>query len=147
MSLYRPDGGGVGGWSKLIGLELNTNFSWQTAHGNVCAGGARCVRSNICNVYGTVDIRLCFRLYHVFNFFTGYNMSVNIIGINPLVPDAHYSERQDKPFSLQIQRLEVDFKVKLRIFISFILGTNGLISVLLIFEHVFAEIVLHLKVN
>ena len=22
--------------------------------------------------------------------------------INPLVPDAHYSERQDKPFSLQI---------------------------------------------
>ena len=28
--------------------------------------------------------------------------------INPLVPDAHYSERQDKPFSLQIQRLEVD---------------------------------------
>ena len=23
--------------------------------------------------------------------------------LNPLVPDAHYSERQDKPFSLQIQ--------------------------------------------
>ena len=23
--------------------------------------------------------------------------------INPLVPDAHYSERQDNPFSLQIQ--------------------------------------------
>ena len=31
--------------------------------------------------------------------------------INPLVPDAHYSERQDKPFSLQIQRLEVDLKL------------------------------------
>ena len=27
--------------------------------------------------------------------------------ISPLVPDAHYSERQDKPFSLQIQQLEV----------------------------------------
>ena len=24
--------------------------------------------------------------------------------INPLVPDANYSERQDKPFSLQIQQ-------------------------------------------
>ena len=33
-------------------------------------------------------------------------------GINPLVPDAHYSERQDEPFSLQVQRLEVDFKLK-----------------------------------
>ena len=30
---------------------------------------------------------------------------------NPLVPDAHYSERQDKPFSLQIQWLEVDLKL------------------------------------
>ena len=30
--------------------------------------------------------------------------------VNPLVPDAHYSERQDKPFSLQIQQLEVDLK-------------------------------------
>ena len=30
------------------------------------------------------------------------------LNFNPLVPDAHYSERQDKPFSLQIQRLEVD---------------------------------------
>ena len=29
---------------------------------------------------------------------------------NPLVPDAHYSERQGKPFSLQIQQLEVDLK-------------------------------------
>ena len=29
---------------------------------------------------------------------------------NPLVPDAHYSERHDKPFSLQIQQLEVDLK-------------------------------------
>ena len=33
------------------------------------------------------------------------------IEFNPLVPDAHYSERQDKPFSLQIQRLEVDLKL------------------------------------
>ena len=32
-------------------------------------------------------------------------------GINPLVPDAHYSERRDEPFSLQIQRLEVDLKL------------------------------------
>ena len=31
--------------------------------------------------------------------------------INPLFPDAHYSERQDKPFSLQIQQLEVDLKL------------------------------------
>ena len=31
--------------------------------------------------------------------------------INPLVPDAHYSERQNKPFSSQIQRLEVDLKL------------------------------------
>ena len=30
--------------------------------------------------------------------------------INPLVPDAYYIERQDKPFSLQIQQLEVDLK-------------------------------------
>ena len=30
--------------------------------------------------------------------------------LNPLVPDAHYSERQDKLFSLQIQQLEVDIK-------------------------------------
>ena len=30
---------------------------------------------------------------------------------NPLVPDAHYSERQDKPFSLQIQLLKVDLKL------------------------------------
>ena len=29
---------------------------------------------------------------------------------NPLVPDAHYSERPDKPFSLQMQQLEVDLK-------------------------------------
>ena len=31
--------------------------------------------------------------------------------INPLVPDAHYSECQDKPFCLQIQQLEVDLKL------------------------------------
>ena len=30
--------------------------------------------------------------------------------LNPLVPDAHYSERQDKPFSLQIKQLEVNLK-------------------------------------
>ena len=43
--------------------------------------------------------------------------------INPLVPDAHYSERQDKPFSSQIRSR---FKEKLRIFIFYTLGTNGL---------------------
>ena len=31
--------------------------------------------------------------------------------INPLVPDAHYCERQAKPFSLQIKLLEVDLKL------------------------------------
>ena len=31
--------------------------------------------------------------------------------LNPSVPDAHYSECQDKPLSLQIQRLEVDLKL------------------------------------
>ena len=46
--------------------------------------------------------------------------------INPLVPDAHNSVRQDKPFSLQIQRLEVDFKVNCRFLFSCTLGTNGL---------------------
>ena len=30
---------------------------------------------------------------------------------NPLVPDAHYRERQDKLFSLQIQQLQVDLKL------------------------------------
>ena len=28
--------------------------------------------------------------------------------VNPLVPDAHHSERQDEPFSLQIQRFQVN---------------------------------------
>ena len=27
--------------------------------------------------------------------------------INPLAPDAHYSERQDKPFSLQILTIRI----------------------------------------
>ena len=31
--------------------------------------------------------------------------------INPLIPDAHYSECQDKPFSSQIQQLAVDLKL------------------------------------
>ena len=31
--------------------------------------------------------------------------------IKPLVTEAHYSERQDKPFSLQIQRLAVDLNL------------------------------------
>ena len=31
-----------------------------------------------------------------------YNL-ILISTINPFVPDAHYSERQDKPFSLKIQ--------------------------------------------
>ena len=37
--------------------------------------------------------------------------------VNPLVPDVHYSERPDKPFSsffLQIQGLEVDLKLNCR---------------------------------
>ena len=46
------------------------------------------------------------------------------IKIIPLVPDAHYGERHDKPFSLQIQRLEVDLKLNCRFFS--IQGTNGL---------------------
>ena len=44
--------------------------------------------------------------------------------INPLVPDAHYSERQDKPFSLQIKWSR--FKVKFSIFIFCTLGISGL---------------------
>ena len=34
-----------------------------------------------------------------------------VANINPFVPDAHYSECQGKPFSLQIQQLEVDLKL------------------------------------
>ena len=30
---------------------------------------------------------------------------------NPSAPDAHHSERHGKPFSLQIQRFEVDLKL------------------------------------
>ena len=37
--------------------------------------------------------------------------------VNPLVRDAHYSERQVKPFSLQIKRLEVDLKLNRRFLI------------------------------
>ena len=36
--------------------------------------------------------------------------AIKLIKVNPLVPYAHYREHQDKPFSLQIQRLEVDLK-------------------------------------
>ena len=36
---------------------------------------------------------------------------------NPLVPDAHYSERQDEPYSLKIQRLEVDLKLNCGFFL------------------------------
>ena len=46
--------------------------------------------------------------------------------INPLVPGAHYSERQDKKHSLQIHRLEVDLKLDCG-FLFCTLGTNGLI--------------------
>ena len=31
--------------------------------------------------------------------------------VNPSVPDAHYSERQDKPFSLQVQRWVFDLRL------------------------------------
>ena len=40
-----------------------------------------------------------------------FKLDVYFLALNPLVPDAHYSERQDKPFSLQIQQLEVDLKL------------------------------------
>ena len=47
--------------------------------------------------------------------------------INPLVSGAHYSERRDQSFSLQIQRLQVDSKLSC-VFLSFApWGTNGLI--------------------
>ena len=39
-----------------------------------------------------------------------YNGTITPNGVKPLVPDAHYGERQDKPFSLQIQQLEVNLK-------------------------------------
>ena len=45
--------------------------------------------------------------------------------INPLIPDAHYSERKEKPFSLQIQRLEVDLKLNCGFLFFCTLGTNG----------------------
>ena len=46
--------------------------------------------------------------------------------LNPLVPYAHYSECQDKPFSLQIKRLEVDLKLNCGFLFFAPLGTNGL---------------------
>ena len=47
--------------------------------------------------------------------------------LNPLVLEAHYSERQDKPFSFFTNStVRSRFKVKLRIFIFCTLGTNGL---------------------
>ena len=47
---------------------------------------------------------------------TGKNISERYLCyvFNPLVPDAHYSERQDKPFSLQIEQLEADWKLNRR---------------------------------
>ena len=46
----------------------------------------------------------------------GFNLKIyiQIFCFNPLVPDAHDSERQEKPLSLQIQRLEVDLKLNCR---------------------------------
>ena len=52
---------------------------------------------------------------------------------NPLVPDAHYSERQDEPFSLQLQQLEIDLKLKCRFLFFCNLGTNGLRSFIYLF--------------
>ena len=46
--------------------------------------------------------------------FACVNTTQKVNSINPLVPDVHYSERQDKPFSLQFQRLEVDLKLNCR---------------------------------
>ena len=48
--------------------------------------------------------------------------------VNPLVPDAHYSESQDKPIFFTNSMIRSRFEVKLQIFIFFILGTNGLMS-------------------
>ena len=48
--------------------------------------------------------------------------------LNPSVPDAQYSERQGNPFSLQIQRLEINLKLQMGIFIFCTLRTNGLIN-------------------
>ena len=58
----------------------------------------------------------------------GLNGCLPFLKCHPLVPDAHYSEHQDKPFSWQIQQLESGFKDKLRIFIFCTLRTNGLIK-------------------
>ena len=49
--------------------------------------------------------------------------------VNPLVPEAHYSERPDKQFSQQIKPL----KVKLLIFHFCPPGTNGLIPLFRVF--------------
>ena len=38
-------------------------------------------------------------------------LSIRTLAVNPLVPDAHYSERKDKLFPLQIKQLEVDLKL------------------------------------
>ena len=54
------------------------------------------------------------------------NGSVGWKIINPLVPDAHYTDLQDEPFSLQILTIKSRFTVGLRIFIFCTLGTNGL---------------------
>ena len=45
---------------------------------------------------------------------------------NPLVPDAQYSEHQDKPFSLQIHLLLVDLKLNCAFLFFTPRGTNGL---------------------
>ena len=47
--------------------------------------------------------------------------------LDPLVPDAHYSERQDGTIFFTNSTIKSRFKVRLRIFIFCTLGTNGLV--------------------
>ena len=44
---------------------------------------------------------------------------LSFLNFSPLVPDAHYSERQDNPFSLRIQQLEVGLKLNCGFLIFF----------------------------
>ena len=47
----------------------------------------------------------------VLHAFAKYSYEIHAINIHPLVPGTHYSECQDEPFSLQVQRLEIDLKL------------------------------------
>ena len=51
---------------------------------------------------------------------------IHYIKINPLVPDAHYSERRDRLASLRSQTTKSQLVIKWRIFMFFTPGTSGL---------------------